>query len=168
MGVPDSDPNLHVRERARAAFRQDRLRGPREGVIRRGLQVSAGISILTSFGILFILVKECLPFFEEVSVVSFLTGTRWAPLMEPRHYGVLPLIGGTLLVTAVATLIVVPVGSLTGIYLSEYAADRTRRKLKPLLEILAGIPTVVYGYFCLLYTSPSPRDATLSRMPSSA
>ncbi len=138
-------------------FRTSRLRKPRERAIRYGLQACAALSILTSCGILFILLRESLPFFEEVSPLAFLTGTTWAPLMEPRKFGVLPLIGGTLLVTGVATLMVIPVGSLTAIFLSEYASRRTRKLLKPTLEVLAGIPTVVYGYFAIAVVTPALR-----------
>jgi len=129
----------------------------REVVIRYGLQLAAAISILTSIGILFVLLKESLPFFAKVSPWTFLTGRTWAPLMEPRKFGVLPLIGGTLLVTGVATLVVVPLGSLTAIFLSEYAGARARRWLKPMLEVLAGIPTVVYGYFAVAVVTPALR-----------
>lgn len=134
--------------------RRLRLRRLHEGLIRHGLLLAAGVSILTSLAILYILVKESLPFFAEVSAWDFLTGTNWAPLMEPRSFGVLPLIGGTLLVTAVASLVVIPVGSLAAMFLSEYASPRTRKRLKPALEVLAGIPTVVYGYFALIVVTP--------------
>lgn len=130
----------------------------REALIRRLLQISAAFSILISFGILYVLLRESLPFFREVSPWEFLTGTTWAPLMEPRHFGVLPLIGGTLLVTLVATVLVIPVGSLAAMYLSEYASDRARSILKPMLEVLAGIPTVVYGYFAIVVVTPVLRS----------
>jgi phosphate transport system permease protein len=139
------------------AFRPPRWRKLREGVIGRGLHACAAVSVLTSFGILFILLKESLPFFVHIGPGPFFTGTTWAPLMEPRHFGVLPLIGGTLLVTGVATLVVIPVGSLSAIFLSEYASERTRRLLKPMLEVLAGIPTVVYGYFAITVVTPALR-----------
>ena len=139
------------------AFHPSRLRGLREGVIAGGLRISAIVSVLTSLAILFILVEESLPFFRAVSPWEFLTGRRWAPLMEPRSFGVLPLIGGTLLVTGVAGLIVIPIGSLAALFLSEYAGDSTRRLLKPALEVLAGIPTVVYGYFALIVVTPALR-----------
>lgn len=129
----------------------------REALIRRLLQISAACSILISFGILFVLLKESLPFFEAVSPWEFLTGTNWAPLMEPRHFGVLPLIGGTLLVTLVSMAFVIPIGSLAAMYLSEYAGDRARAILKPMLEVLAGIPTVVYGYFAIVVVTPAIR-----------
>ena len=144
-------------ERRDAAFRAPRFRKLSEAAIGQCLRASAAISILTSFGILFILLKESLPFFADVSAWSFLTGTTWAPLMEPREFGVLPLIAGTLLVTSVAALLVIPVGSLAAIYLSEYASERARQLFKPLLEVLAGIPTVVYGYFAIAVVTPALR-----------
>jgi phosphate transport system permease protein len=138
-------------------FSPSKFRRLRESLIRRTLQCCAGISVFTSLAILLILLKESLPFFADVSPWDFLTGTNWAPLMEPRHFGVLPLIGGTLLVTGVATIVVIPVGSLTAIFLSEYASERARRIFKPLLEVLAGIPTVVYGYFAIAVVTPALR-----------
>jgi len=129
----------------------------REALIGRLLQISAACSILISFGILFVLLKESLPFFEAVSPWEFLTGTNWAPLMAPRHFGVLPLIGGTLLVTLVSMVFVIPIGSFAAMYLSEYAGDRARAILKPMLEVLAGIPTVVYGYFAIVVVTPAIR-----------
>ncbi len=137
--------------------RERTLRQLRENVIRFLLQLCAGVSILTSFGILGILLFESLPFFEEVSPWEFLTGTNWAPLMEPRHFGVVPLIAGTLLVTGVAAVLVIPIGSLAAMYLSEYASPKSRKRLKPALEVLAGIPTVVYGYFAVIVVTPALR-----------
>ncbi len=125
--------------------------------IQYGLRACAGLAVLTSLGILFVLLKESLPFFEEVSPIEFLFGTTWAPLMEPRKFGVLPLVSGTVLVTVVAALVVIPVGSLAAIYLSEFASDRKRRILKPMLEVLAGVPTVVYGYFAIVVVTPALR-----------
>ena len=93
-------------------------------------------------------------FFGEVPVWDFLTGTRWSPILKPRSYGVLPLVSGTLLVTALAAAVAIPVGLATAIYLSEYAPDTARRILKPVLEVLAGIPTIVYGYFALTFVTP--------------
>ena len=105
-------------------------------------------------GIVFILIEQSLGFFAEVSVWDFLTGTRWTPILKPTSFGVLPLMAGTLLVTILAAIVALPVGLATAIYLAEYAPDRARRVLKPLIEILAGIPTVVYGYFALTFVTP--------------
>jgi phosphate transport system permease protein len=114
----------------------------------------AAVSILTTIGILFTLFYQALSFFDEISVWDFLTGTRWTPILKPRSYGVLPLVSGTLLVTSIAAAVALPVGLMTAIFLSEYAPDKLRRILKPVLEILAGVPTVVYGYFALTFVTP--------------
>ena len=112
------------------------------------------ISILTTVAILFTLIFQALSFFNEISIWEFLTGTRWTPILKPRAYGVLPLVSGTLLVTVIAAAVALPVGLFTAIFLSEYAPDKIRRIIKPVLEILAGIPTVVYGYFALTFVTP--------------
>jgi phosphate transport system permease protein len=101
-------------------------------------------------------------FFQDVSLVDFLTGTEWAPLFEPALFGVVPLIVGTLSVTFWACLLAIPLGLGAAIYLSEYATARTRKVLKPLLEILAGVPTIVYGYFALTFFTPLLRDVGIN------
>jgi len=112
------------------------------------------VSILTTAGIVWVLVSESVSFFTEVSPLAFLFGTRWEPLIEPRRFGVLPLLGGTFIVALGALLIAVPVGIASALFLSEYAPHTVRAILKPLLEILAGIPTVVYGYFAVTFITP--------------
>lgn len=114
----------------------------------------AVLSIATTLGILFSLASQAWGFFQEIGVIEFLTGTEWRPILKPRAYGVLPLVSGTLLVAMVGALVAVPVGLGTAIFLAEYAPDKARRVLKPFLEILAGIPTVVYGYFALTFVTP--------------
>ena len=114
----------------------------------------ATISILTTIGILFTLIYQATSFFNEISIWEFLTGTRWTPILRPRSYGVLPLVSGTLLVTLIAALVALPTGLMAAIFLSEYAPDKLRRVVKPVLEVLAGIPTVVYGYFALTFVTP--------------
>ena len=123
-------------------------------VIRIIFFLCAIISIFTTVAILFTLIFQALSFFNEISVWEFLTGTRWTPILKPRAYGVLPLVSGTLLVTVIAAAVALPVGLFAAIFLSEYAPDKIRRILKPILEILAGIPTVVYGYFALTFVTP--------------
>ncbi len=125
-----------------------------EEAIRSVLFLCAFVSILTTVAIIWILARESWAFFQEVNVLSFLTGTRWTPLLEPRSFGVLPLLGGTLLVVAGAALVSLPLGLASAMYLSEHASDRIRGTLKPVLEILAGVPTVVYGYFALTFITP--------------
>ena len=126
-----------------------------EGLIFRWLFFGCAlISVFTTIGIVFILIDQSLGFFAEVSVWDFLTGTRWTPILKPTSFGVLPLVAGTMLVTMLAAIVALPVGLATAIYLAEYAPDRARRVLKPFIEILAGIPTVVYGYFALTFVTP--------------
>ena len=108
----------------------------------------------TTVGIIVILTRETVNFFQEVPIINFLGDTTWAPLFTPQSFGVWPVVVGTLLATAGAAIIALPVGLGTAIYLSEYAPDRTRRVVKPTLEVLAGIPTVVYGFFALTFVTP--------------
>ena len=115
---------------------------------------SASLSILTTLAILLTLSYQAYEFFKEISIIEFLTGTRWTPILKPRSYGVLPLVSGTLLVTVIAAMVAIPIGLSTAIFLSEYAPDWLRRIIKPILEVLAGIPTVVYGYFALTFVTP--------------
>ena len=112
------------------------------------------VSILTTLGIVVVLVQQAAGFFLEVSVWEFLTGTRWAPLIEPQSFGILPLLAGSTLVAVGAAIVALPLGLLIAVYLSEYAHTRIRKVVKPALEILAGIPTVVYGYFALTFVTP--------------
>ena len=125
-----------------------------ENVVRAVLFSAAAVSVLTTAGIIFTLLGETLQFFTQVSPVEFLTGTRWTPLFVSQHFGVLPLVNGTIAVAAVAMVIAVPFGLLAAIFMSEVAAPQARTILKPMLEVLAGIPTVVYGYFALLFVTP--------------
>jgi phosphate transport system permease protein len=126
----------------------------REGLIERILFASAALSVFTTLAILGVLVFEAVGFFSQVSIVEFLTGTKWTPLFTPQHFGVLPLVAGTFLVTVIGVGVAVPVGLGASIFLSEYAPEGARRLIKPVLEILAGIPTVVYGYFALTFVTP--------------
>jgi len=127
-------------------------------VVKALLGLCALISIATTVGIIAALFLPAFEFFQGVSIVDFLTGTEWAPLFEPALFGVIPLVVGTLSVTFWAVLVSIPFGLGAAIYLSEYASARTRKLLKPLLEVLAGIPTIVYGYFALTFFTPLLRD----------
>jgi phosphate transport system permease protein len=118
------------------------------------LLICSTVSILTTVGIVAVLLFEAIQFFGEVSFLEFITGTRWTPLFASKQFGVLALVAGTVLVAAGAMVVALPLGLLSAIYLSEYAPDGARRLLKPVLEILAGIPTVVYGFFALLFVTP--------------
>lgn len=115
---------------------------------------TSAITVLTTAGIVGVLAFETVGFFREVSLWRFLTDTAWTPLFADKHFGIMVLASATILTSAIALAVALPVGLLAAIYLSEFAATRTRRILKPLLEILAGIPTVVYGYFALLFVTP--------------
>jgi len=125
-----------------------------EWLIEGLLLLAALASVAITAGIVLVLVRESIPFFREVSLGEFLLGTSWAPTFEPPRFGILPLVCGTLVTTMVALLVALPVGSVVAIYLSEYAPFSLRELLKPTLELLSAIPTVVYGYFALLFVSP--------------
>jgi phosphate transport system permease protein len=125
-----------------------------EWIIERLLFLCAALSVMTTAGIIVVLAVETVAFLSEVSIVEFLTGTEWTPLFANQHFGVLPLVVGTLLVSAIAMTVALPMGLLSAIYLSEYAPSGVRRVVKPVLELLAGVPTVVYGYFALTFVTP--------------
>jgi phosphate transport system permease protein len=144
--------------------RNSRGREARERVIKVLLTACAYLSIFTTFGIIVVLFEETLRFFLEVSPVEFLTSTQWAPTQG--DFGVLPLVYGTLVATFIAIAVALPVGLLSAIYLSEYAPRGLRRWLKPALEILAGVPTVVYGYFALTFITPFFRDSVFPGIES--
>lgn len=127
---------------------------PRERVIRYALGVCALVSVFTTLGIAGVLVFESFQFFRHVSILEFFSETRWTPQFADAHYGILPLLSGTLLVTAIAATVAIPVGLASAIYIAEYCPPAVRRWLKPSLELLAGIPTVVYGYFALTFVTP--------------
>lgn len=135
--------------------RNRRARRLSEGTIHALLLLCALVSIITTVGIVVTLLTESVNFFRQVPVWDFISGTRWTPNFADQSFGVLPLIGGTLLVAVGASIVALPVGLATAIFLSEYAPDRLRRVLKPALEVLAGIPTVVYGYFALTFITPN-------------
>ncbi len=131
---------------------------PTERGIEALLFVAASVGVLTTIGIIIALIFPTIDFFGDVSIVEFLTGDAWTPLFSDKQYGVLPLLVATLVVTAIATAIAVPLGLGAAIYLAEYARPRVRRALKPMLEVLAGVPTVVYGFFALVAIGPLIRD----------
>jgi phosphate transport system permease protein len=125
-----------------------------EAAIERLLFLCAAASVLVTAGIIAVLLVETLGFFSEVPLIDFLTDTEWTPLFSEQHFGILPLVSGTVLVSTIAMAVALPAGLLSAIYLSEYARPGIRRVVKPVLEVLAGIPTVVYGYFALLFVTP--------------
>ncbi len=127
----------------------------REAPILFFLFACASLSIVTTIGIVLVLLSEAIPFFRSVSIFHFLSGTEWTPLFLVKSFGVLPLLNATILIAGIALCIAFPVGLLTATYLSEYARNRVRSAIKPTLEILAGIPTVVYGFFAISFISPT-------------
>jgi phosphate transport system permease protein len=129
-----------------------------EVVIKGVLALCALVSVATTVGIVLALFLPAFEFFQEVSFIDYITGTEWAPLFLQASFGVLPLVTGTLIVTFWACLVAIPCGLGAAIFLSEYASPRTRKTLKPALETLAGIPTVVFGYFALTFFTPLLRD----------
>lgn len=131
-----------------------RIQKLRERAIEAALLVAAASSVFVTLAIVGVLVYESLGFFQTVPITDFLFGTTWSPLFANPQYGILPLLGGTLLSTVVALCFVAPVGLITAIYLSEFASSRTRETIKPILELLSGVPTVVYGFFALLFVTP--------------
>ncbi|HUG16653.1 MAG TPA: phosphate ABC transporter permease subunit PstC [Thermomicrobiales bacterium] len=129
-------------------------RAIRERSIASILLLFAAISVFTTFGIVFVLLDETISFFQQVTFREYFTTTRWTPLFASAHFGIWPLINGTVLIAGIALLVAVPFGLGSAIYLAEFAPRNARAVLKPTLEILAGIPTVVYGYFALLFITP--------------
>lgn len=127
----------------------------REKIIEGLLLLSAAVSILTTAGILWVLISESSSFFARVSVWEFLTDTQWTPLFADKHFGILPLVAGTILTSFIAIAVALPIGLTIAIYLNEYAPRGFRQSVKPILEVLAAIPTVVYGYFALMVVTPA-------------
>ena len=126
----------------------------KEKIIEFILRATALITILTTIGIIWVLLSESLEFFKEVSIIDFVTDTQWTPLFANKHFGILPLISGTILTTIIAISLSLPIGLTIAIYLSEYAPKKLKKIIKPLLEILAAVPTVVYGFFALMVVTP--------------
>jgi phosphate transport system permease protein len=137
---------------ARLARRRARL--IRERIIELILFLAALVSVLTTVGIVYILVKESVVFFQAVPLGKFLTDTQWTPLFDDAHFGIMVLLSGTLTSSAVGLAIAIPLGTVIAIYLSEFAPFRLREVAKPFLELLGGVPTIVYGYFALLFVTP--------------
>jgi phosphate transport system permease protein len=144
----DGAPRLAQRARAR------RSRARKERVIEAILLLAACVSVFTTLAIVWILVRESLAFFRNVPLLDFLTDRQWTPLFDDAHFGILVLLSGTLSSSMVALSIAIPLGTVIAIYLSEFAGHRTREILKPVLELLSGIPTIIFGFFALLFVTP--------------
>lgn len=142
-----------------------RIRHFRERIIESVLFLCALSAVGTTVAIVVILVYESLPFFQHVSLGEFLTDTQWTPLFADAHYGIVPLISGTLVTTAVALAVAIPFGTLIAIYLSEFAPHKVREVVKPFLELLGAVPTVVYGYFALTLVTPLLQETILPGLP---
>jgi phosphate transport system permease protein len=130
------------------------MRHVSERIIEALLFAAAAVSVLTTIGIVYVLVSESVQFFQQVSIVDFLTDTQWTPLFDDAHFGIMVLISGTLVSSLVALIVAIPMGTIIAIYLSEFAHGKVREVAKPILELLGGIPTIVFGYFALLMVTP--------------
>lgn len=144
---------------------QRRLRRVRERAIEGVLFLCAASSVLVTLGIVGVLLYESSAFFSHVSVVTFLTDTMWTPLFAEPRYGILPLLTGTLVSTFVGMCVAAPLGLTTAIFLSEFASSRVREVVKPILELLSGVPTVVFGFFALLFVTPLLQSTILPNLP---
>src|SRR5690606_38611837 len=151
--LAEMDPE-HPRDTPAVDLTANVFRSPKERAIAAALGACAMLSVVTTLGIAGVLVYESLAFFAEVSPLQFLTETEWTPQFVDPQYGVLPLVSGTLLITVIAAAVALPLGLMSAIYIAEYAPARVRKVLKPGLELLAGVPTVVYGYFALTFVTP--------------
>jgi len=129
-------------------------RNVKERIIELTLMMAALVAVATTFAIVGVLLYESLSFFKTVSVIEFFTDTQWTPLFEDAHYGIMPLVSGTLTTSAIALAVAVPIGTISAIFLSEFASHKTREIIKPILELLVGVPTVVFGYFALFFVTP--------------
>ncbi|MBN8917103.1 MAG: phosphate ABC transporter permease subunit PstC [Rhizobiales bacterium] len=118
------------------------------------LFLSAALSVLVTAGIVYVLLSESLKFFAQVSIISFLTDTQWTPVFQDKHFGIMTLVSGTLVSSLIALLVAIPAGTVLAIYLSEFARPQVRETIKPFLELIAGVPTVAFGYFALLFLTP--------------
>lgn len=152
------DGNIKERYMRPAALGRNRARDLREGTVQAVLFTAAAISVLVTVGILLSLSGETIRFFRQVSIIEYLTETEWTPLFSVKKFGIWPLVTATALTSAIALAIAVPVGLTAALYLSEFASPRARDLLKPALEVLAGVPTVVYGYFALIVVTPLLRN----------
>ena len=145
-----SENNLIISSRLAKNYKRNLI----ERMIEFSLLCSGIVAIFITLAIIYVLVSEAIPFFQHVSMKDFLTDTVWTPNYSIKHYGILPLISGTLTTTGIALIVAVPLGTITAIYLSEFASHKVREVIKPILELLVGVPTVVFGYFALMLVTP--------------
>ncbi|HRN59228.1 MAG TPA: phosphate ABC transporter permease subunit PstC [Chiayiivirga sp.] len=152
LALPPSGPPNAARLVPTTAFlRRRRLM---DQSMRLVLFLAATLSVLVTAGIIYVLVSESVTFFRQVPLWDFLTDTQWTPVFEDKHFGIITLLSGTLMTTLIALVVAVPAGTILAIYLSEFARPRVRETVKPFLELIAGVPTVAFGYFALLFLTP--------------
>lgn len=154
QGVRVAEAALTGEARLAQMARSKERRKRREKLIELVLLLAACVSVFTTVGIVYVLLKESLVFFSHVPLWTFLTDSQWTPLFSDAHFGITVLLSGTLTSSAVALAVAIPLGTIIAIYLSEFAGHKTRETLKPLLELLSGVPTIIYGYFALLFVTP--------------
>lgn len=148
---PSGPPNAARLVPTTAFLRRRRLM---DQSMRLVLFLAATLSVLVTAGIIYVLVSESVTFFRQVPLWDFLTDTQWTPVFEDKHFGIITLLSGTLMTTLIALVVAVPAGTILAIYLSEFARPRVRETMKPFLELIAGVPTVAFGYFALLFLTP--------------
>ena len=154
LGPAAQQTPILTRKRPEISLQGNLSRSPKERVIGTLLGACALVTVLTTLGIAGVLVFESLAFFSEISPLRFLTDTQWTAQIDGEHYGIWPLLSGTFLITGIAALVAIPLGLAAAIYIAQYAPDRVRRWLKPGIELLAGVPTIVYGFFALTFVTP--------------
>ena len=152
--TPTEERDPKAAERPAEDLRQQVYDSPKEKLIKYALGACALVSVLTTLGIAAVLVIESIPFFQTVALTEFFGDTQWTPQFSEKHFGIWALLAGTLLVTVISAIVALPVGLASAIFISEYAPRWLRKTLKPSLELLAGVPTVVYGYFALTFVTP--------------
>jgi phosphate transport system permease protein len=166
--MPHSDTVMSsapLAESVNETLKHKKSRIYKERLIELLLLMTGLVAVFTTLAITFILIYESLAFFKFVSLWDFLTGTVWTPLFANPSYGILPLVSGTITVTGIALLVGVPLGTIIAIYLSEFASHRTRETIKPALEMIQAVPTIVFGYFALLFVTPMLQDTILPNLP---
>ena len=154
MNTATNMPNQSIALSISPRLAKNVRRNVKERVIELTLMLAALSAVFTTFAIVAILLYESLGFFKVVSLFEFFTDTEWTPLFEDAHYGIMPLVSGTLTTSAVALAVAIPVGTIGAIYLSEFASHKVREVVKPILELLVGVPTIAFGYFALLFVTP--------------
>lgn len=154
MNTATNMPNQSIALSISPRLAKNVRRNVKERVIELILMLAALSAVFTTFAIVAILLYESLGFFKVVSLIEFFTATEWTPLFEDAHYGIMPLVSGTLTTSAVALAVAIPVGTIGAIYLSEFASHKVREVVKPILELLVGVPTIAFGYFALLFVTP--------------